>query len=72
MNLTNEEQRAVEGGRAVPVTIGQAECVVVRKDVYERTLVDVSPRQTYPSVLRAIDKDDKNTEQYLEYLDGQS
>ena len=36
MNLTIEQQQAVENGEAVPVHVGNAECVVVRKDIYDR------------------------------------
>jgi hypothetical protein len=36
MNLTGEQEEAVQNGKVVPVHIGNAECVVVRKDIYER------------------------------------
>ena len=37
MNLTNEQERAIQNGQAVRVTVAGAECVVVRKDVFDRT-----------------------------------
>jgi hypothetical protein len=44
MNLTAEQERAIKNGQAVPVTVGGAECVVLRKDIYERREeVDYSP-----------------------------
>jgi hypothetical protein len=36
MNLTTEQQRAIQNGQAVRVTVAGADCVLVRKDVYER------------------------------------
>jgi len=44
MHLTAEQERAIQNGQAVAVTVGGAECVVLRKDVYERAEhVDYSP-----------------------------
>ncbi len=44
MELTAEQEQAVENGLAVAVTVGTAECVLIRKDVYERgEQVDFSP-----------------------------
>ena len=44
MELTAEQERAIQNGQAVAVTVGSAECVVLRKDVYERgEQVDYSP-----------------------------
>ena len=36
MDLTAEQERAIHDGQAVQVTVGSAECVVLRKDVFER------------------------------------
>ena len=44
MKLTAEQERAIQNGQAVAVTVGSAACVVLRKDVYERgEEVDYSP-----------------------------
>lgn len=44
MKLTAEQERAIQCGQAVAVTVGSAECVVIRKDVYDRgEPVDYSP-----------------------------
>jgi hypothetical protein len=36
VELTAEQERAIRSGQVVAVTVGGAECVVLRKDVYER------------------------------------
>jgi hypothetical protein len=36
MDLTADQERAIQNGQAVAVTVGSAECVLLRKDVYER------------------------------------
>lgn len=36
MNLTSEQERAIRGGQPVPVTVAGTDCVLVRKDVYDR------------------------------------
>jgi hypothetical protein len=44
MKLTVEQERAVQGGQAVRVNVGGAECVLLRKDVFERgEAVDFTP-----------------------------
>ena len=44
MKLSAEQERAVHRGQAVQVSVGGAECVLLRKDVYERDeVVDFSP-----------------------------
>ena len=36
MTLTPEQTRAIQNGQAVSVTVDQNECVVVRKDVFQK------------------------------------
>lgn len=36
MDLTSEAQQAVERGQAIPISVGQTPCVIVRADVYQR------------------------------------
>jgi hypothetical protein len=36
MHLTSEQQKAIEKGEAVSVTIAGTECVLLRKDIYLR------------------------------------
>jgi hypothetical protein len=68
MDLTSEQQLAIQNGALVPILIGQAECIIVRKDVYEKSVADVDPRSMYAAVLKAWDADDENPSQYEEYL----
>ncbi len=44
MELTAEQERAIQNGQAVEATVGSVECVVLRKDVFERgEQMDYSP-----------------------------
>jgi len=44
MELTAEQERAIQNGQAVAVTVAGAACVVLRKDIYERgEALDYSP-----------------------------
>jgi hypothetical protein len=44
MELTTEQERAIQSGQAVEVIVGGAPCVVMRKDVFERGQeLDFSP-----------------------------
>ncbi|HEX3150768.1 MAG TPA: hypothetical protein VHR66_22005 [Gemmataceae bacterium] len=36
MELTIEQQQAIQGGQAVRIDVSGAECIIVRKDVYDR------------------------------------
>jgi hypothetical protein len=36
LDLTAEQRTALEGGEPVPCVLNQTECVVLRKDVFER------------------------------------
>ncbi len=36
MTLTPEQLRAIQSGQPVSVTVDQTECVVVRKDVFQK------------------------------------
>ena len=36
IDLTTEQQNAISSGEPVPFVLNQTECVVVRKDVFER------------------------------------
>jgi hypothetical protein len=70
MTLTTQQLQAIEDGRPVELTIQGTHCVVLRQDVYERVklIVEPSPREMYPAVIKALDKFDESPEQYLEYL----
>lgn len=70
MTLTNEQRTALENGESIPLVVDGTPCVLLRRDVYEevRRTIEPSPRETYPAVLKALDRDDVAPDQYLEYL----
>lgn len=44
MKLSAEQERAIQLGQAIDVTVGGARCVLLRKDVFERgEEIDYSP-----------------------------
>ena len=47
MNLTVEQERAVQNGQAVMVVVAGRPCVLLRKDIYDRNeALDYSPWTT--------------------------
>jgi hypothetical protein len=36
MNVSEEQMAAIEQGEAVSITVGKTDCVVLRKDVYQK------------------------------------
>jgi hypothetical protein len=59
MQLTPEQEDAIRHGKAVTVTVGGAECVVLRRDVYERgEALDYSPWTTEEMDLLAAETAD--------------
>ena len=40
MQLTDNEKQAIERGEAVSITLDRTDCVVIRKDVYDRIAAD--------------------------------
>ena len=66
MILSRDQLTALDQGAAVAVTIAERECVVLRKDVFEKVPVlkyddsEMDPRETYPAVLRAWDQEDNS------------
>ena len=71
MTLSAQQLQAIEHGETIEFTIEGTHCVVLRQDVYQRATspAESSPRETYSSVLKALDQFDEFPEQYLEYLD---
>lgn len=59
MTLTHEQKLAIDQGKAVPIVIDGAQCVVVLQDVFERCkrVIDdeMDPEEAYPAVLEAWD-----------------
>lgn len=71
MTLSPDQLHALEGGQPVLLTVMGTPCIVVRQDVYERTVSssgEETPRDSYAAVLKALDACDEDTEQYLAYL----
>src|SRR5262245_33385763 len=59
VNLTAEQQRAIQSGQAVPITVAGTPCVVIRKDVYDRgDALDYSPWTTEEMDLLAAEAAD--------------
>ena len=71
MTLSAQQLQAIEHGETIALTIEGTHCVVLRQDVYQRATspAELSPREMYPAVLRALDQFDESPEQYIEYLD---
>lgn len=76
MELTVDQRRAVESGEAVPLKLDAIECVVLRKDIYDRLkgLIyedsEFDPTEAYPLVNDAMREDDAHDpwlESYQEY-----
>lgn len=60
MELTIEQQAAIENGQAVEVVVGETRCVVVRREVFDRVkmaLEELSPDETSQAVLASWDPD---------------
>ena len=59
MKLTTEQERAIQEGQMVAVTVAGAACVVLRKDVYERgEALDYDPWTTEEMNLLAAETAD--------------
>jgi hypothetical protein len=39
MNLTQQQEEAVQNGDAITVQIGKSECIVIRRDIFDRAMV---------------------------------
>lgn len=69
MELTLEQQKAVENGKAVEVLVGTTRCVVVRREVFERArkvIDELTPEETSQAVLESWDPD-PGLESYQKY-----
>jgi hypothetical protein len=59
MELTAEQEQAIQNGQMVTVTVGGTPCVVLRKDIYERgEALDYSPWTTEEMDLLAAETAD--------------
>jgi hypothetical protein len=73
MNLTNDQIQALDHGDAVPVLVDGRECVVLRRDIFDRVkgvieYDEMSPEEAYPAVLAAWDQEeDPGLDAYQDY-----
>lgn len=70
MNISDMQIEAAKRGETIRLTADDVEIVMVRADIFDqRGSTSDNPRATYAAILKAIDEQDEDTEQYLEYLD---
>jgi hypothetical protein len=75
MNLSTDQLKALDRGQAVPLKIDKRECVVVRRDVYERVKdlsyddTEMDPAEAYPFVNEVMADDDANDPTLESYQD---
>lgn len=48
MELSAAQIQAIANGEAVPITVGHAQCVLLRADLYERVQALLDLEATYP------------------------
>jgi hypothetical protein len=72
MNLTNEQVQAIRDGEPVPVIPPEvgAECILLRRDVYERAKQTVEDHLPTPRAIAGVVRataDDDEFDDYREY-----
>jgi hypothetical protein len=75
MKLTDEQIRALDHGDPICVTMDGRDCVVLRRDIYDRIRrvveyddSDMEPEEAYRAVLAAWDEEeDPGLEAYQDY-----
>jgi hypothetical protein len=68
MELTLEQQVALEAGQAVSIVVGRVPCIVVREDVYERASASYLPRESYAAIEAVLDQEpDPGLDSYQHY-----
>jgi hypothetical protein len=50
MELSADQLRAVTSGEAVPITVDQTRCVLIRADIYERVRAMLDIEAAYPLI----------------------
>ena len=48
MELSAAQIRAIENGKAVPITVGHTKCVLMREDLYKRVKTVLDIEDAYP------------------------
>jgi hypothetical protein len=68
VQLTSEQTLALKQGHPVSVLVDHTECVMMRKDVFERFQDEVSPSDTYSAIESVLDQEeDPGLESYQDY-----
>ncbi len=73
MDLSNDQVQALDHGDVVPVIVAGRQCVILRREVYDRVkrVIDDSEmpaEEAYPAVLSAWDQEpDPGLDAYQEY-----
>lgn len=57
MTLSTQQRQDLAKGRPVPVVVDKTECVVVRKEVFERFADEFDPRTFYPHMAQMMAED---------------
>jgi hypothetical protein len=57
MELSADQVRAVESGEAVPITVEQTPCVLIRADLYDRVRAILDIEATYPLIDETFQED---------------
>ncbi len=77
MVLSSDQLKALDEGRAVPVNVDERECVLVRREVYDRRKdlpyddTEMDPSEGYP-LLDEVMADDDAGDPTLGYYQGES
>jgi hypothetical protein len=50
MELSADQLRAVASGEAVPITVNQTPCVLIRADIYDRVQAMLDIEAAYPLI----------------------
>ena len=55
MQLTPDQKQAINNGEPITLLIDHTECVVMRRDIFDKVKEAIDPEETYPAVLEAWD-----------------
>ena len=73
MDLTNDQIQSLDQGNAVSIVVDGRECVVLRRDIYDRVkrvveYDEMNLEESYPAILAAWDEEeDPSLDAYQDY-----
>ena len=73
MDLSNDQVQALDHGDVVPVTVAGRQCVILRREIYDRvkSVIDdpeMPAEEAYPAILSAWDQEkDPGLDAYQDY-----